>query len=362
MNHISELETILAHFFNWNKARLTCLTRILQALFFVRTINLAQIATAFQADCKEESAYRRICRFFTDFSFDLSSIAPLIFRLFPLEHKCTLIIDRTNWKWGKTPINILMLSIAYKGVSIPFFWSVLDLEGNSCANDRVTLIKRALKKFPSERIHAVVADREFVGKAWFTFLINQSIPFVIRVKGSYKVFELDAATPTTLHGLLKRYGRRKKLQNVPVEMWGHQLYLSFQKGKKGAKEPMILVSNYDFENALAIYRTRWGIETLFGCLKTRGFRMEDTHITDPDKIEKILFVLAIAFCWAYRTGELKVAEAPIPEKSHGRRAKSIFRLGIDLARRAIMGIESGITEIMGTLSSLTDLVRGGCHA
>src|SRR5699024_5973919 len=116
MNHISELTAILSHFFNWNKARLTCLIHIVQALFRVRTINLAPIATAFQTNCKEESAYRRICRFFTDFSFDFSCIAPFILKLFPVEQKCTLILDRTNWKWGKTSINILMLSIAYKEI------------------------------------------------------------------------------------------------------------------------------------------------------------------------------------------------------------------------------------------------------
>lgn len=33
---------------------------------------------------------------------------------------------------------------------------------------------------------------------------------------------------------------------------------------------------------------------MFDCLKTRGFRMEDTHVTDPDKIEKAVFVLASA--------------------------------------------------------------------
>jgi hypothetical protein len=46
----------------------------------------------------------------------MSRIVSLVFRLFPLGDKCTLILDRTNWKWGKTPINILMLSIAYKGM------------------------------------------------------------------------------------------------------------------------------------------------------------------------------------------------------------------------------------------------------
>ena len=357
MHHISELETSLSQFFNWNKARLSCLIQILQALFFVRTINLAQIATAFQTDSKAESAYRRICRFFTDFSFDLSSIAPLILKWFPLDQKCVLILDRTNWKWGKTPINILMLSIAYKGISIPFFWSVLDLEGNTCFYDRMSLLKRALKKFPKERIEAIVADREFVGKAWFTFLINENIPFVIRVKGAYKIFELESGVSSSISNLLKRYGRRKKVLNIPIEMWGLQLYLSFRKGKKGSKEPMILVSNYDFEDALGVYKIRWGIETLFGCLKTRGFRLEDTHVTDPEKIDKILFVLAIAFCWAYRTGEIKANETPIPEKSHGRKAKSIFRLGLDLVRRVIMGIESSIEELIQIISTLNSSFR-----
>jgi len=164
MDHISELRTILAHFFDWNKSRLTCLAQIIQALICVRTINLTQIATAFQVECKEESAYRRICRFFTDFSFDFSAIAPFILKLFPLGEKCILILDRTNWKWGKTPINILMLSIGYKGISIPFFWSVLDLEGNSCLDDRVSLLERAIKRFPANRIEVFLADREFVGK------------------------------------------------------------------------------------------------------------------------------------------------------------------------------------------------------
>lgn len=76
-------------------------------------------------------------------------------------------------------------------------------------------------------------------------------------------------------------------------------------GKKGAKEPWIIVSNFKFENPLGIYKRRWGIETLFGCLKSRGYRMEDTHITDGDRIERLLFVLAIAFCWVYKTGELE---------------------------------------------------------
>ena len=141
MKHISELETILSHFFDWNKARLNCLVQILQALFIVRTINLTQVASAFKSEVKEESSYRRVCRFFTRFSFDMSRIVLLIFCLFPRGDKCILILDRTNWKWGKTPINILMLSIAYRGIGIPLFWVVLNLESSSCAEDKDRSLK-----------------------------------------------------------------------------------------------------------------------------------------------------------------------------------------------------------------------------
>ncbi len=40
MRQISELETTLTHFLDWNKAGVTFLIQILQAPFIVRTVNL----------------------------------------------------------------------------------------------------------------------------------------------------------------------------------------------------------------------------------------------------------------------------------------------------------------------------------
>ncbi|MBM3208625.1 MAG: transposase [Chlamydiae bacterium] len=89
---------------------------------------------------------------------------------------------------------------------------------------------------------------------------------------------------------------------------------------------MIVVSNVVFEDTICLYRKRWEIETLFSCLKTRGFRMEDTHMTAPEKMEKLLFVLAISFCWSYKL-VIKDAEKAIHRKPHGRLSKSLFRVG-----------------------------------
>lgn len=333
MRQISELQTILSLFLNWNKARINCLTQILQALIQVRTVNLTQIAAAFQTNVTEESCYRRVRRFFTLFSFDLSAIVSIVFKLFPLEGKWLLILDRTNWKWGKTPINILMLSIAYKGIGLPIFWAVLDLEGNSSTSDRIAILKRVIERLGTSRILAFTADREFVGKEWFEFLCKHQIPFIIRAKGCYVIEEISDKCKVRLKTFCKGIGRKQVLNRL-VNLWGMSIYISVEK-KKGAREAMIVASNIPFQNALELYRKRWAIETMFGCFKTRGFRMEDTHITDPDKIERLLFVIAIAFCWAYRVGDIEADEKDIPIKTHGRPEKSLFRKGLDKLRHAI---------------------------
>jgi len=130
MRQISELETTLIHFLDWNKARISFLVQILQALFIVRTVNLTQIAQAFCSSAKEESVYRRIQRFFSGFSFDMSFIVILACKFFTWGEQCVLLLDRTNWKWGKSHINILVLSIEHLGIGIPIFWTVLRKGGN----------------------------------------------------------------------------------------------------------------------------------------------------------------------------------------------------------------------------------------
>ncbi len=37
-------------------------------------------------------------------------------------------------------------------------------------------------------------------------------------------------------------------------------------------------------------------------MKTSGFNLEDTHLTDIDRIEKLIAIVTIAFCWAYLVG------------------------------------------------------------
>lgn len=342
MHCVNELQKLLSQNLNWNKARIACLAQILQALFCARTVNLTQVSTFFKSNSKQESSYRRIRRFFSEFSFDITILIPLVLSLFSLQGQLILILDRTNWQWGKKEINILLLSVAYRGIGIPIFWSVIGSKGSSSTSGLIHVLKQVLQKIGPRRIQAFLADREFIGDDWFRFLKKSKIPFVIRIKKNTLATGIRAY-PVPILELWKNRGRAKSVINAPVLIWGNLLYVSIRYGK-GAKEPMIVVSNKTFKDALNLYQRRWEIETLFGCLKSRGFRMEDTHMTKPEKIEKLLFVLAIAFCWSYKVGIIKDIEKPIPKKAHGRPSKSLFRLGLDCFRALILFIEKEIKE------------------
>ena len=144
MKQVDELQKILNRYLNWNKARLTCFCQIVLALFMVRSVNLTQIATAFQGKANTESHYKRLQRFFREFTFDMSCVFEIILNMFAIDGKVWLIIDRTNWQLGRKDINILTFTVGYKGIAIPLAWFVMNKAGNSFTNDRIKLLERKL--------------------------------------------------------------------------------------------------------------------------------------------------------------------------------------------------------------------------
>ena len=47
---------------------------------------------------------------------------------------------------------------------------------------------------------------------------------------------------------------------------------------------------------------RWSIEAMFSDFKTRGFAITQTQIKRPDRLARLILVLAIAMYWAVSTG------------------------------------------------------------
>jgi hypothetical protein len=336
MKHISELANILNNYLNWNKARVTCLAQILRSIIVVKTVNLSQIATCFYSKSKIDSSYKRIQRFLRFFDFDLSVIVKIVMVLFPMPRKIVLIIDRTNWTWGKSHLNLLVLSIAYHGISIPIFWYNLARAGNSKTQDRINIVSKILNYIGKNKIKYLLADREFVGNVWFDWLITTGINFIIRIKHDTMTGrEKNCKYKTPVSSLFKRL-KKCKHKNLKKQYWldKHEVFLAASRSPIG--ELLVLATPKFTRKAIEIYQIRWEIETLFGCLKSKGFCLEETRLIKEQRLEKLFFVLTLAFIWAYQAGMFRSIDTPIKTKKHGRKSHCLFRYGLEILRKAII--------------------------
>jgi hypothetical protein len=71
-----------------------------------------------EGKAKVESNYRRIQRLFKEQTIDYKVTAKLLSSILSNDEKWVLTMDRTNWKLGKSNVNLLVLGVAYKGMAI----------------------------------------------------------------------------------------------------------------------------------------------------------------------------------------------------------------------------------------------------
>ena len=282
MNMIGELRSILKSNFGLHKSRLDCLCNILVGLVLVCSVNLSKLATTLGTGANFASNYRRLQRFFGKVSLSDLLIAHVCLKLFKPTGKVVLILDRTNWQFGKKPINILMLSIKCNDIAVPMLWDVLPKKGSSNCQERVALMRRFTQHFPSLEVECLLMDREFIGDTWLQWLDAQGLRFIVRAKknfivGSYK--DKNIAIKRCFNSI----NRKGRCLAKTRKIFGLHLWICGKRLDDG--EILIPLSNKHRKTALDWYQKRWAIERLFGNLKTRGFRLEDTHITAQDKLK-----------------------------------------------------------------------------
>jgi hypothetical protein len=319
------------------------------ALLKVRSSNLSKIAVAFETSVEFLSTYRQIQRFLGNWR----AVKIDYLGLLKIEGKLKVAIDRTEWKFGKVWINILTVSVVYQRVAIPIVWQTLSRKGNGTAAQHIEIIKKFILEVGKERIEKIFGDREFGSRELLEFLLREQIDFGIRLKVSH------LANGISFQKRWRNLTERVKLKGKrSVEVFGLEIYVSCVKLKKGERtEYLIVASRARNKDALAEYKLRWGIETMFGCLKSRGFELEETHLTDTDKISKLLMLLALALCLAILTGEIKIQitrTVRMKLKNNGRYAKSLFRIGLDALQNILFNIK--LPDKIKTFNILLDLL------
>ncbi len=88
---------------------------------------------------------------------------------------------------GAAWVNVLMLSVGYKNISIPLFWTVLEEKGCSDNAERGGIVQQFIDEFGAGSIRFVAADREFASKEWLAYLVKHKIGFRLTIKANHLI-------------------------------------------------------------------------------------------------------------------------------------------------------------------------------
>jgi hypothetical protein len=303
------------------------------ALLAERTVNLAWIAQTLPSDALPESNRKRIQRFLDDRRVTSCAFAKVLAAFLP-KTPWILALDRTNWFFGKTALNLLVLAVLLPTktghVALPLLWMPLERDGASDTDLRKRLLAQFLDLFGCQKIHYLTGDREFIGADWIAFLIKEQIPFRLRLRKDDLVTDPDGCV-WEVAALFAR--RQSPCRKKPYLLWGSFVYLG---GKRltGADNFLVVASN-EAGSLLEDYRRRWKIECLFQGLKERGFDLEGTRVTQGHRLSALLGLLSLAYLWCVNAGQ------SLPESvcsATGRLRKSVFRCGFEVVHRVAVGL------------------------
>jgi len=323
-----------------NRARIKFFGLFICSLCKVQTVCFEKLATAFETEAVAGSSLRRIQRFMAGYALDTDLVARLIFKMLPHKPPYRLAMDRTNWQFGDTDINVLTLAVVYRGVAFPLLMMMLDKRGNSDTGERIAIMDRYIRLFGSDTIDCLLADREFVGSKWIAWLNRRKIRYYLRVKENFYIEDPRNGRKIKAFVMFSdlRCGEEKHHLRI-YRVNGQLCYVSASrvKDKKGKPELQIVVSYNHPENARQAYRERWQIETAFKGLKSSGFNIEHTHLADLDRIEKLFNIVMLAFAWAYLVGVyVNDNIKPVRILKHGRRAKSLMKYGLEFIANVLL--------------------------
>ena len=351
VSYVKQLVRVLSKKLGWNRARMKLMARLMRALPMQATTNLAQLAVVMKPEVQTDSTYRRLQRFFAAFAFGYEALGQFLLDLVPADPPYVATHDRTEWHFGQTAVNVLMIGIADEkggragGIAYPIAWTVLDHGGGSSADEHAQVLEQFLQVVDPDHIRAFVADREFTGSDFLETLKEREVPFVIRIKAGRRV-----GPPCGTWTLpVKMFARtctpqQSRILEGALTLGGAEAVRA-RVGMKHLDDGSFLIlaaRDVDTDRMFDLYRQRWEIETFCRChigiaaLKSRGFDLEATHLTEPDRIRKLLGVVALTYSWTRIIGLDRRGREDGPRICpHGYPEKSLFRYGLDRLRELL---------------------------
>ena len=325
----------------------------------VERINLANIGRAMCGLVKHQ--IKRCWRFCANDRIETAdAMRPILRRVLKKRKKKLLVsFDWTDIKSFQS----LVASVVFKGRSIPVCWASCKkhlYEGHRSRNafeESLLLVLRSM--IPPQVKVILLADRGFGRTELARFCQNQGFSYIIRIRpdvhvrsASYSGKLIDYPVYKGICKLLKGLAYRSHhsvTQNIAIR-WVRGL-------PSKRDECWFLMTDLAAGPAQIsnLYGRRMTIEQLFRDHKNKwnGWSLRDTRITRPERIDRLLLILAIAYLLLCGLGMIALRTCrPGAWASSSRNECSVFTIGRIMLRR----LKIGIVQILAAIVAATEEV------
>src|SRR6516225_4736528 len=310
---------------------LTTLAAFISGIVGSKSSQLPSIATKVPERAKPDSRVKRLSRWLDNDAI-LEEVyflpyAEMLLHQLALEI-LVLVMDGSGVGRGCCA---LMMHVLYKGRALPLAWRVRQCPKGHFPEDlHIALVELVLELIPAGTKVVFLGDGEFDGtalqatlhEAGWSYACRTAMSTVATCEG--ETFRLDTL------GACSKPGTLVAFQEVQFtrEAYGPVMVLSCWA--KGYHEPLYLVSNMaQAEEACRWYEKRFRIETFFSDQKSRGFHIHKSHMSDVQRLSRLLIAACLAYIWIVYLGSLCEADGWKPVIHRRKRCDlSLFQLGL----------------------------------
>jgi Transposase DDE domain len=285
---------------------LATLAALISGIVGGKSTQLPHIATKVPDGHKPESRIKRFARWL-DNERILEEIYFLPYAEILLAHlafeRLVLVMDGSVVGRGCVA---LMIHVIYKGRALPLAWRVRrGPKGHFPEDLHIALVALMRACLPEGTPVVFLGDGEFDGTTLQATLNEAGWSYVCRTAQSTvatwagETFRLDTL------GACSKPGTLIELKEVQITRDAYGPVMVLSCWAKGYQEPLYLVSNMDAaEMACQYYQKRFRIETFFSDQKSRGFHIHKSHISDPQRLSRLLIAACLAYIWIIYLGAL----------------------------------------------------------
>jgi Transposase DDE domain len=286
--------------------------------------------------CLAASWQRRCQRWLSNVGIDAESLyGPLI--LWAIQgwqnpgHTLHLALD-TTMLWNR--ICVVVVSVVCHGRAIPLLWQTLEHSSASVsAQVAIGLLEKADRLLAGFGAITLLADRGFPCAELLGWLENQrGWTYVMRLPGDTEIHGTAAPLGCQVRRLRLHRGECRGFRGVRLWADGSHtanLLLAHPTGL-AVEEPWTLISNAEPSLDLVwSYGRRFCCEKLFRDQKSGVFQLADSGLRDPQRIDRLLLVVAIAVLAGSLQGyALSLAGLRRQVDPHWKRGMSFLRIGL----------------------------------